>query len=192
MGESAVWTVREVAIVAFTLWVFVDVLVVFRRKTGTAQNRDRASLKLMMIIGMISWPLAILLAYLSFGRIHHTESIQYIGLIAFCMGVILRSLAIWQLGRFHTPNVAILDDHKLIENGIYRFVRHPSYLGAIIAFVGFGFALGSWLSIVVVSAAAAISYLFRIHEEEAALGLALGEKYHAYCKRTKKLIPWVY
>lgn len=52
---------------------------------------------------------------------------------------------------------------------MYRHVRHPSYLGALIAFLGFSLASGNWLSMVVIMGITPCLYLYRIHEEDAAL-----------------------
>jgi protein-S-isoprenylcysteine O-methyltransferase len=104
----------------------------------------------------------------------------------------VRSAAIVQLGRFHTPNVAVRADHQLRVTGLYRLVRHPSYLGALIAYLGFSLALGNWLSVVVIMSITTPLYLYRIHEEDAALLAAFGDPYRAYCARTKRLIPWVF
>jgi protein-S-isoprenylcysteine O-methyltransferase len=79
-----------------------------------------------------------------------------------------------------------------MESGLYRHVRHPSYLGALIAFFGFSLAIGNWLSVVVVMVITPAIYLFRIREEEAALGAAFGDVYRKYCTRTKCLIPGLY
>jgi protein-S-isoprenylcysteine O-methyltransferase len=102
------------------------------------------------------------------------------------------SVAIHQLGRFHTPNVAILSDHRLLDTGLYSLVRHPSYFGAILAFQGFGLALGNAISFALVAIATPCLYLYRIREEDAVLLAAFGERYRAYCARTKRLIPGIY
>ncbi|HSN01332.1 MAG TPA: isoprenylcysteine carboxylmethyltransferase family protein, partial [Rudaea sp.] len=69
---------------------------------------------------------------------------------------------------------------------------HPSYLGALIAFLGLGLALGNWFSVIALVLMTVIVYSYRIHEEETALRAALGERYADYCHRTKRLIPGVY
>ena len=117
---------------------------------------------------------------------------QIAGLVVLGIGIAVRSTAIAQLGRFHTPNVAIREDHQLKVTGLYRLVRHPSYLGALIAYLGFSLALGNWLSVVVIVAVMSALYRYRIQEEDAAMLAAFGDAYRAYCVRTKRLIPWVY
>jgi protein-S-isoprenylcysteine O-methyltransferase len=182
---------RDVAITVFFFWIFIDAIVVFRHKTGNAENRDHFSLKLLMIGGPLAWSISIALAFSTNGTIHWV-ALQTAGLVAMGIGITVRSTAIIQLGRFHTPNVAVRSDHQLKQTGLYRYVRHPSYLGALIAFLGFGFALGNWLSVVVMMLITPCIYLYRIHEEDTALSAELGEPYRQYCLRTKRLIPWLY
>lgn len=114
------------------------------------------------------------------------------GVAVFAAGIVLRWYSIIHLGRFFTVNVAIAADHQLVDTGPYRFVRHPSYTGALLAFVGFGMVMRNWASVLVISMPVALAFLYRIHVEERALIQALGERYRAYIKRTKRLIPFVY
>ena len=107
------------------------------------------------------------------------------------LGIALRATAIAQLGRFRTPNVAVLADHRIVERGLYRHIRHPSYPGALLAFLGFSLALANWLSLVVIMGILLPIYLNRLHEEEAALAAAFGADCQAYCQRTKHLLPCV-
>jgi len=186
------WTLRGTAIVLFFLWLFLDGAVVFRRKSAKSESRDRFSLWAIMLGNMIAWVAGIYLAYTPYGVIHPTVPVQIAGLIIMGIGILVRSIAIAQLGRFHTPNVAVLADHQVVDSGLYHYVRHPSYLGALIAFLGCGLALGNWLSLLIIMAISIAVYLYRIHEEETALSTVLGESYESYRRRTKRLIPGVY
>ena len=183
---------RNIAIIVFIVWLIVDGVVVFRRMSSKSENRDRFSMRLIAAGNMLAWVIAIWLSFTRFGMIVAPMRWQMAGLLLMLLGIATRSIAIAQLGRYHTPNVAVLTDHKVFDCGLYRRIRHPSYLGALTAFFGFGLALGNWLSLLVIMALALIVYLYRIHEEEAALLNALGERYASYCLRTKRLIPGVY
>lgn len=182
---------RNVAIAVFLVWMLVDSAVVFRHKTGAVENRDRFSLKLLMIGGLLALWLSIALAYGTIGALHSVV-VQATGLVVMGIGIAVRSIAIAQLGRFHTPNVAVRTDHQLKVTGLYRLVRHPSYLGALVAYLGFSLALGNWLSVAVIVGLVPWFYLYRIHEEEAAMLAAFGDAYRAYCVRTRRLVPWLY
>jgi protein-S-isoprenylcysteine O-methyltransferase len=184
-------SLRNIAIALLFAWMFLDSLAVFRHKTGAAENRDRSSLKLLMVGSMLALWSSIGVAFTPVGAMHST-AVQGVGLAVMAIGILVRSIAIAQLGRFHTPNVAIRTDHQLRVTGLYRVVRHPSYLGALIAYFGFGLALGNWLSVLILMAVLPALYLYRMHEEDAAMLAAFGDQYRAYCARTRRLIPWVY
>ena len=183
---------RDIALVVFFVWIVLDGVVVFRRMSGKTENRDRFSLRAIAAGNLLAWVIAIWLAFAHPGTLHPTVPLQITGLVLMGIGILTRSVAIAQLGRFHTPNVAVLADHEVMDRGLYRHIRHPSYLGAIIAFLGFGLALSNWLGLLVIMLLTLIVYLLRINEEEAALHAGLGQRYADYCRRTKRLIPGVY
>ena len=182
---------RDLAITVLFVWVFIDSMVVFRRMAERGENRDRSSLRLLMIAGPLVWVVSIGLASTAMGRLH-APVLQMVGLVLMVIGIVVRSTAIAQLGRLHTPNVAVLADHPVKDTGLYRYVRYPSYLGALIAFAGFGFALGNGWSLLLIVLVTPAIYLHRIREEELALTEGLGEPYREYCRRTKRLIPGIY
>jgi protein-S-isoprenylcysteine O-methyltransferase len=182
---------RYDAIILLFTWMVIDSVFVFRHKTGKAENRDRFSLLLLILGGPVALWISIGLAFSPIGALH-SVTLQVVGLVLMAVGIGVRSAAIVQLGRFHTPNVAVRADHQLRVTGLYRRVRHPSYLGALIAYLGFGLTLGNGASVLVLMALVPGLYLYRIHEEDAALLAAFGDDYRAYCRRTKRLIPWVY
>jgi protein-S-isoprenylcysteine O-methyltransferase len=136
---------------------------------------------------------AIALAFAGIGAVGaYLVPVQISGLALLVAGIVIRTVAIAQLGRFHAPIVAIQAGHRVVDTGLYRHVRHPSYLGACIAFLGFGLGLGSWLAALWVVVMALFAYAYRIHVEERALVDSLGAAYSAYRKRTHRLIPGVY
>jgi protein-S-isoprenylcysteine O-methyltransferase len=113
-------------------------------------------------------------------------------IIVFALGLLLRWWAILVLGKFFTVEVAIASDHKLVVRGPYHFVRHPSYSGLMLAFVGFAVTLQNWVSIALVLVPIALALSYRIKIEERALSAALGDDYRNYAARTKRLVPGIY
>ena len=106
---------RNLAVAVFVLWLLIDGMVVFRRKSGTAENRDRFSLWVIMAGNLLAWVVGIWLAYKQIGAIRPAEPAQVVGLVVLGIGIAIRSIAIAQLGRFHTPNVAVLADHEVMD-----------------------------------------------------------------------------
>lgn len=184
---------RNVAYFALWAWLLVDGLLVFTKYSGRAKSADRGSLWWLMFFLWIGIALAIDQAYGGIVRLGAVAvPVQLAGFAVMAFGVGTRFLAIHQLGKLHMPVVAIQADHPLMDQGLYSQVRHPSYLGAIVALTGFGLALGNWVSALMVLVAALISYGYRIHVEEMALMKGLGDRYVDYRRRTKRLIPWIY
>jgi protein-S-isoprenylcysteine O-methyltransferase len=119
-------------------------------------------------------------------------ALRYLGIALFVAGLALRWYAIVHLGRFFTVNVSIAADHRLIDTGPYRIVRHPSYTGALMAFLGLGLCIANWASLLSLLVPICLAFLRRIHVEEAVLLQALGDQYRDYMRRTKRLIPAIY
>ena len=107
-------------------------------------------------------------------------------------GFALRWWAVLELGRFFQMTVVVQENHRVIETGPYRVVRHPSYSGLLLIFVGVGFTLGNWLSVAACVVLPFLGLLVRIRAEEAVLNRRLGEPYRAYSARTRRLVPRVW
>ncbi len=114
------------------------------------------------------------------------------GVAATVLGSLGRQWAISTLGRFFTLNVTISDDQRVVTNGPYRWVRHPSYTADLVAFTGIGLALGNWLALLAAATLPLLGLLVRIHVEEKALFANLGEPYRAYADGKKRLVPRVW
>ena len=87
-------------------------------------------------------------------------------------GVVLRWWAIRTLGAHFTRNLQIAADHAVVVDGPYRYLRHPSYTGAILMFAGVGIGLGNALSLASCVVLPAIGFVRRIPHEEALLSEA--------------------
>jgi len=160
------------------------------RKTST--TKDRGSMAILWLVILASIAAAIVCARWRPGRLPFAPATrETIAIVLLTGGLLLRWISIITLGRFFTVNVATHADHRLVDFGPYRWVRHPSYTGLLIAFLGLGVFFGSWLGIAILMVAITLALLHRIRVEEEALGEALGAEYAAYQARTKRLIPGV-
>ena len=114
--------------------------------------------------------------------------------IALCIlvgGMVVRWVAILSLGRMFTVDVAIQADHVLVQKGLYKFVRHPSYSGLLLEFAGLAVYFGTWVSMIVIVVPVTCAMLYRIRWEEVALRKTFGAQYAEYAAHTKSLIPGV-
>ena len=115
-----------------------------------------------------------------------------IGISFLWLGIILRSWAVATLGKYFRREVMVQKNHKVIDYGPYFLIRHPSYTGSILTFLGIGIALGNWLSVLACLVIPFIGYKKRISQEEKILAKDLGHSYKEYMETTKRLIPYLY
>ena len=130
----------------------------------------------------------------SFGLVRFVRDyIMYGGLILMIVGLIIRVRAIYTLRKYFTVDVSILKNHQIIRKGEYKFIRHPAYAGGLLTFFGLGWALGNWVSFVIIFFPVLWAFIRRINtEEKAQLLSSVGEEYTNYMRTTKRLIPWIY
>lgn len=160
-----------------------------RRRGGTRVKRDRGSRALITVSILVSILIAFYFGYGGVGGL--PDSIFYIGISLMFLGVLVRQYAIAILGRFFSLSVEISEDHKVVNKGPYRLVRHPSYTGILITFIGLGFAVQSLGALSVLVLFFGISFGYRMRVEERALLTSLGQDYASYMKGTKRLIPFL-
>jgi protein-S-isoprenylcysteine O-methyltransferase Ste14 len=96
------------------------------------------------------------------------------------------------LGKNFTATVKITKEHELIKTGPYKVIRHPSYLGALIAIIGCPVFLNNTYTIFISCIAMMIAYYFRINVEEKTLSNHFGEFYEDYKKTTYRLLPLIW
>jgi protein-S-isoprenylcysteine O-methyltransferase len=168
-------------------------LALFKRSKEGAVSKDRGSLWLLWAVILASIGLASLsAALLPRANSGFLGEIRPLGVALFLGGLALRWWAIVYLGRHFTVNVSIAPDHRVVDSGPYRFVRHPSYAGALLAFVGLGICYGNYASLIAIAVPVTLAFLRRIAVEEAALTKALAGAYSEYASRTRRLVPWIY
>jgi protein-S-isoprenylcysteine O-methyltransferase Ste14 len=115
-----------------------------------------------------------------------------VGLVFMAFGIYVRQWAIVALGRFFTADLRVQVDQPVIDTGPYRWVRHPSYSGLIVFFVGFGLALTNWLSLLISAVVPTIGLVTRVFAEEHSLLAGLGVPYRRYAATRKRLFPKVW
>ena len=177
---AAVWGASELALMLF-------------KRSAPASSRDRNSLRLMWLAicgGIIG---AVLAAQnLSALALPGRGVVLPLSLALFAAGIIIRIYSIIYLGRSFTTNVAITSGQKLVDSGPYKYVRHPSYTGALMTFLSFGLFFCNAASLLIMVVPIYAAFFWRIHVEEEALLGAFGDAYKEYMARTKRLVPGIY
>jgi protein-S-isoprenylcysteine O-methyltransferase len=116
------------------------------------------------------------------------DALTWTALAAMLGGLGLRTWAVATLGRWFTWNVAVQPGQRLVTSGPYRFVRHPSYTGALLTFTAACLLLRSYRAAAFAAIALPTAFLRRIRHEERLLQTTFPE-YHQYAARTGALLP---
>lgn len=164
-----------------------------RRRGGAPTAADRGSLIVLYACITVGYSVAFAVSYVPYGRLPVGQPFWLVVGAAFVAGGLwIRRSAMATLAAYFTYQVEIQADHRLVEEGLYRRIRHPGYLGQLLVFLGVGLALANWLSIVGLLVPVTVGFVWRIRVEEAALRARFAERFDGYCRRTRRLIPWLY
>jgi protein-S-isoprenylcysteine O-methyltransferase Ste14 len=187
--------IKLIIIIAFSiLYGFFEIFMSrrLRDKRNISKSGDKGSIWLLFISISIGYWLSFLIGATRIGRIYHWNTFFVIGSILEIIGLIIRMTSILTLKRQFTYTVTKIEDHELIETGLYKNIRHPGYLGQLIIFLGISTTLSNWLSVLLMIIPVLLGYLNRITVEEKFMVEQMGQKYIDYQKRTKRLIPAIY
>ncbi len=164
-----------------------------RSRTRTGVKQDRSTLGLLWVVIVASVAAGVYVAmHFPGAMLPGRRGLAVVAVLLFVLGLALRWWAIVTLGRFFTVDVTIEKDHELVERGPFRGLRHPSYTGVLLAFLGFALSLQNWAALLVVLLPIMAAFIQRMKVEEEALTRALGAQYRQYMGRTKRLMPFVY
>jgi len=119
------------------------------------------------------------------------DTVRWVGVLVYTVGGVLRLWPVFVLGHRFSGLVAIQRGHTLVTTGLYRVIRHPSYLGLLVLSFGWGLVFRSWAG-VILAALNIVPLVGRIRAEESLLRAQFGAEYDAYRSRTWRLGPGVY
>lgn len=179
--------------ISFWCW-FIFEIWVFSRDRGKEKRGSLASGRWVVIALAIGITLGLNVPGVApVFNIHSHFAVYFVvGLVLIWFGLVFRFWAIQTLGRLFSTSLVIQERHELITRGPYRYLRNPSYTGALITFIGIGFGTGNWLSVVVLTLTALSIYAWRIRAEDRLLLEKFGRTYEEYKKRSWALIPFVW
>ena len=130
------------------------------------------------VVGLPSWPTTLL------------GISSVVGIVLLVLGGLVSLVAVLHLGSNLTPLPHPKEGATLVVTGMYRFVRHPIYLGVILMAIGFALFMQGWLTLV---EALALVVFFDIKSRREEVWLAEHfPDYAAYQQRVRKLIPFIY
>lgn len=164
------------------------------RRSGKAKTTEWGSYGLIAVSIVVG-------DYLAVAVMHSLRALRFslpysallvVALLLLWAGAGFRLWAIHTLGIYFRGTVHVQEDHTVVRSGVYRYLRHPSYAGLLVALTGIGLVFGNILSWVIFVGGALVGILYRIRVEERVLIDNLGAEYADYAAQTKRLVPGVW
>jgi protein-S-isoprenylcysteine O-methyltransferase Ste14 len=177
------------------LWVIGEILIAVFTTTRQGEGKllDRGTQIILWVVLVASFKIVAWL-HLIF-PIDMPGSYSWLRPAAFAilvLGLVIRVVAIVTLGRAFSANVAARAGQTLQRSGLYRLVRHPSYLGLELILLALALHARTWSCFAVGLVPPTMAVLYRIHVEEKALRQHFGADYENYSRSTKRLIPGLF
>lgn len=114
------------------------------------------------------------------------------------LGVLCLAAALWvffrshaELGRNWSISLEMRSNHRLVQTGVYRFVRHPMYSSFFLLGLAQFLLLPNWIGGGAGLVGSLILYVFRFRREETMMIENFGDEYRVYMRQTKRLVPWI-
>lgn len=181
-----------VPIALLSIFICIDVAI-----RSISSQRDRYN-RAIVALAFLLFPFMVALPYYEWSYLfsmHQPNLLPYIspiGVIVLLLGSIILLVSRIQIGHYGGGKITIEDDHCLITDGMYKYVRNPQYLGFLLLFGGYSFSLGSLIVTLVTVVGLFVIFRSRILLEERLLLETFGEEYAEYMKRTRRLMPCIY
>jgi protein-S-isoprenylcysteine O-methyltransferase Ste14 len=180
------------ALALLAIWGAGGIALALRRPAlshDAAETRpDPVAMALLALVPLLTPMAGAWAARHAWAMLPFAPVLSWAGVAAVAAGLALRVRAMSVLGSRFSPLVAIQREHTLQTDGPYARVRHPGYLGALLACAGGAVAFGSAAALPLVALMLA-AQLARVRAEEALLAARFGDEWRAYARRTGALLP---
>jgi protein-S-isoprenylcysteine O-methyltransferase Ste14 len=192
-GFAAFFSHPPLIVLAIVLFALSGTALFTRGNLSPGEREDRGNRWVLIAFGLLGVLGGYLPAYTDCKEFWTIDgdTIRWLGVLLFAVGGALRLWPVFVLGHRFSGLVAIQPGHQLVTSGVYRVIRHPSYLGLLANALGWALAFRSLVGILL-TALMLPPLLARIRAEERLLRTQFGREYDAYCSRTARLLPGIY
>ena len=124
--------VKVIIIIGFSyLYSCFEVFMNWRQRGQgkITSSGDKGSLWALYTLITLCYFLSFSIGATKTGRVYDWDTFFAIGVTLIVPGLILRIHSMLTLKQYFTYSIAKVDDHQLVETGLYKVIRHPGYLG---------------------------------------------------------------
>ena len=164
-----------------------------RHRARVAESyRDGLELLVLLLafVGMLAIPLFHLTTeMLLFASYSQPPWVGSAGAVVFASGLLLLWRTHVDLGRNWSESLELMESHRLITNGVYRYIRHPMYAAIWLWAVGQALLLHNFIAGLSALLLFAPLYFVRVPREEKMMLQHFGQAYAAYMAKTRRILP---
>lgn len=155
---------------------------------GRRQDRHRHYYRLVGA-SFLATPVYALTTKLDFAHLGMPTEVRWIGVGVALLGVALISWTHGCLGRNWSGILELRENHRLVDSGPYRHIRHPMYSAFFLVVIGVGLVSANLVLAALQIGAVTAMYWARVADEEAMMVDHFGNEYRQYMQRTGRLLP---
>jgi protein-S-isoprenylcysteine O-methyltransferase Ste14 len=184
--EDSIANFDIIIVLIYLFWIVFESTISIKERDKGEKTSDFGTLEFYAISQALTF-----LSALWFDSIWPSPSfIHFLGLIIFLFGICFRLWAIITLEHYYSHIVREVDDHKIIDSGPYKYIRHPAYAGMIVAHFGIVLYFFNLVTLLIFFLALIPAIILRIFVEEKTLFRIEG--YLNYAENRKRLIPLIW
>jgi len=147
----------------------------------------------LIVIGMVAAFFLPPIEYLFLPAIlPRTNLMEVTGLIIIILGSVLFIWARRTLGKFYSGHVSVVEGQPLVQNGPYRYIRHPAYAGYLLISLGIGVGYSSLLGLAATFLLFLPAVIYRLRVEDKLLTEHFGMLFDEYAVKVARLIPGIW
>jgi protein-S-isoprenylcysteine O-methyltransferase Ste14 len=163
----------------------------FKRETTEVDRSSTLDTILLALngVGMLVPVFYVFSSWFDFADFPLPIWVRWIGVILFALGAVLLHLTHQAMGRSWTPTLGLREDHKLVTDGVFKYIRHPMYAAHILWAIAQPLILANWIAGFSFLIPQILQYWFRVGDEEKMMLEAFGDQYQVYMEKTGRIIP---
>ena len=160
------------------------------RVVTTRHGPGEALLLVVVFAAMLPIPLVyILTTWVDFANYRLPDTLGWSGVVFLALGLWLFWRSHADLGRFWSTTLQLRDAHRIVDDGVYRFIRHPMYAAVLVSGLGQLMVLQNWIAGSSVLVAGILLMVLRVPREERMMIDHFGSDYLRYQQRTGRILP---
>ncbi len=187
------WVIIAFFAIFFT-WSIIEILIYQDPVTPVVADNDQKTYIYLQMSSLLVLFYALMdFTTYQWSRMTDMEPLViYAGFAVFLINALVRYAALTSLGPLYNLRVALYQEHHLVQNGIYQYIRHPMYLSALLSSLAVSLIFSSWGALLIILVAETPAVWNRIRVEEEFMLEHFAVEYSTYMQHSKRMIPGIW